>query len=135
MMKRISRLISTFASTLVLLISTCPTAQAEFKGQMRRDLEWNLSVDNSSTTGGTAVTVYYLGSTRDDLEFRTVPGGDRVQLSFPKPGRGVKRIIIEVDPPNGQTIPVDLNQPPYIGSIAETVVGRGHLVFDVVDAQ
>lgn len=130
---RLKRLISTFACTFALLISTCPTVHAEFKGQMRRDLDWSLNVDNSSTTGGTAITVYYLGSRGGDIEFRTVPGGDRVQLFFPKPGRGVRRIIIEVDPPNNHTIPVDLSQPPYIGSIAETVVGRGHLVFDVVD--
>ena len=130
---RINRLIFTFACTIALLISTCPTTQAEFKGQLRRDLDWSLNVDNSSTTGATAITVYFLGSRGGDIEFRTVPGGDRVQLFFPKPGRGVRRIIIDVDPPSNQTIPVDLSQPPFIGSIFETVVGRGHLVFDVVD--
>jgi hypothetical protein len=33
-MKRISRLISTFACALAVLISTCPSVQAEFKGQL-----------------------------------------------------------------------------------------------------
>ena len=58
-----------------LLISTCPTARAEFKVRCV-GLEWNLSVV-IVTTGGTAVTVYLGGHVT--CQFWTVPGGDRVR--------------------------------------------------------
>jgi hypothetical protein len=124
-------------AALAMLIWMCPPAQAEFKGQLLRNLEWELTVDNSSTTGGTAVTVDYLSSrsdeneiSREKIEIRLVPGSERVRLFFSAPGRGVKRIIIEVDAPAGATIPVDIIQN---GSIAVTIQGYGRLVFEVVD--
>jgi phage terminase large subunit-like protein len=129
------RMICTLAA-LAMLIWTCPPAQAEFKGRLQRDLDWTLDVDNSSTTGETAVTVRYLSNRRneneissEEIEIGLVPGSERVQLFFSKPARNVRRIIIEVDPPTTATIiPLDINQN---GSIAVTIQGR--LVFDVVD--
>ena len=47
----IKRTICTFAA-LAMLIWTCPPAQAEYKGELQR-LDWQLTVDNSSTTGST----------------------------------------------------------------------------------
>jgi len=134
MMKRMT---CTLAA-LAMLIWTCPPAQAEFKGRLQRDLDWALTVDNSSTTGETAVTVRYLSNRRneneissEEIEIRLVPGSERVQLLFSKPARNVRRIIIEVDPPATFTIiPLDINQD---GSIAVTIQGYGRLVFDVVD--
>jgi hypothetical protein len=130
------RMICTLAA-LATLIWMCPPAQAEYKGQLR-NLAWELAVDNSSTTGGTAVTVHYLSNRRDEdeisreeIEIRLVPGSARVRLFFAKPGRAVRRIIIEVDPPTGETIiPVEINQN---SSIVETIQGYGRLVFDVAD--
>jgi hypothetical protein len=124
-------------AALAMLIWSCPPAQAEFKGQLLRNLDWELTVDNSSTTGGTAVTVDYLGTrgdeneiSRERIEIRLVPGSERVRLFFSQPGRGVKRIIIEVDAPEGATIPVDIIQN---GSTAVTLQGYGRLVFEAVD--
>lgn len=132
-----NRIICTVAA-LAMLFWTSPPARAEFKGRLQRDLDWALNVDNSSTTGETAVTVRYLSDRRNDneisseeLEIRLVPGSERVQLSFSKPARNVRRIIIEVDPPANETIiPLEVNQN---GSIAVTIQGYGRLVFDVVD--
>jgi len=130
------RMICTFAG-LAMLIWMCPPAQAESRGQLLRNLDWELTVDNSSTTGGTAVTVEYLSSkgdesviSRESIEIRLVPGSERVRLFFSKPGRGVKRIIVEVDAPAGATIPVDIIQN---GSMAVTIQGYGRLVFEAVD--
>lgn len=124
-------------AALAMLIWTCPPAQAEFKGQLLRNLDWELTVDNSSTTGATALTVEYLSTrgdeneiSRERIEIRLVPGSERVRLLFSKPGRGVRRIIIEVDAPTGASIPVDIIQD---GSSAVTVQGYGRLVFEAVD--
>lgn len=132
-----NRMICTVAA-LAILSWTSPPALAEFKGRLQRDLDWALNVDNSSTTGETAVTVHYLSNRRneneissEELEIRLVPGSERVRLSFSKPARNVRRIIIEVDPPANETIiPLDVNQN---GSIAVTIQGYGRLVFDVTD--
>jgi len=53
------RLICTIAA-FAMLIWTGPPAQAEYKGELRRDIEWFLNVDNSAAAGITAVTVHYL---------------------------------------------------------------------------
>ncbi|MCM3900104.1 MAG: hypothetical protein ND866_00200 [Pyrinomonadaceae bacterium] len=143
-MKRINRLISTFACTLALLISTCPPAQADHQGELRRDLAWNLNVDNSSASAKTSVTVHYLISrndeieiSREEIEIFTIPSGSpdpnagRVQLRFPKPGRGVRRIIIDVDPPINTSITVNVSQ--FAAFPADIGPGFGRLVFDIID--
>ena len=119
---------------LAMLIWECPPAQAEYQGELRRDLDLVLNVDNSSAASRTAVTVHYLSSgrdeneiSRDEIEIRLVPAGGRVQFVFSKPGRGVRRIIVDVDAPKSTTIDVDF------AGFPERIEGHGHLVFDVVD--
>jgi hypothetical protein len=116
-------------AALAMLIGICPPAQADFKGMLNRDQDGVLSVDNSSTTGATAITVYYLSSRREDIEIFRAPGGARIQFPFAAPGRGVTRVIIEVSPPINQTIPVELSQNGI--SFFHTSVGDTRLVFDV----
>jgi hypothetical protein len=116
-------------AALAMLIWICPPAQADFKGLLQRDQAGVLSVDNSSTTGATAITVYYLSSRRQDIEIFRAPGGARIQFLFAAPGRGVGRVIIEVSPPIDQTIPVELLQNGI--SFFHTSVGDARLVFDV----
>ena len=129
------RMICTFA-VLAMLVWTCPPAQAKFMGTLQRDQDWLIHFDNSSSCCGTGMTVYYLGNGRVlGLEIFTVPGisdesQGRVEYAFSKPGRGVGRIIIEVDPgSDALDIPVEINQ---IGSsFTATLHGSGRLVFDV----
>ena len=116
-------------AALGMLICIPPPAQADFKGMLQRDQDGVLSVDNSSTTGATAITVYYLSSRREDIEIFRAPGGARIQFPFAAPGRGVGRVIIEVSPPINQTIPVELLQNGI--SVFHTSVGDSRLVFDV----
>jgi hypothetical protein len=104
----------------------CPPAQADFKGILKSGLD-GVSVDNSSTTRH--CMVYYLSSKREDIEMLRVSGGARIQLPFAAPGKGVRRVIIEVSPPINQTIPVELSQNGI--SFFHTSVGDTRLVFDV----
>lgn len=131
------RLICTIAA-LAVLTWTCLPAQAEYKGELRRDIEWVINVDNSASSGNTAVTVHYLIGksgekeiSRDEIEIALVAGQARTQLIFSKPGRGVRRIIIEVDPPQGATIDVEIST--QNTSLPHRVEGRSSLVCDVVD--
>lgn len=82
---------------LAVLILTCSTAQAVFKGTLQRDA-WVMEFASSSA-GTTAITVYYLGRELRVKGIISVPAAATVQHTFPKPGSGVKRIIIEADPP------------------------------------
>ena len=116
-------------AVLAMLIWSCPTVQADFKGILKWDQDGVISVDNSSTTGATAITVYYLSSRREDIEIFRAPGGARIQFPFAAPGRGVRRVIIELSPPINQTIPVELSQNGI--TFNHTSVGDTRLVFDV----
>ena len=122
----IKRMIYTLAA-LAMLTWTCPPAQAEYKGSLQRDSDWTLNVGNGGTGGITAVTVFYLGRS-DESEFRTVPVAGRVSLAFLKPGRGVSRIIVEVNPPRGQSVPVELVQDQSYTWMSE---GDSRVVFNV----
>ena len=113
---------------LAVLMLTCSPAQALFMGTLQREA-WMLEIASASPDT-TAVTVYYLGNGLQVMEIISVPAGDTVQQVFAKPGKNVRRIIIEVDAPAGATIPVDIIQN---GSIAVTIQGYGRLVFEVVD--
>jgi hypothetical protein len=131
------RMFCTLAA-LAMLIWTAPPARAEFKGELLREMDWLIHFDNSSTSGSTAMTVYYLGSRGVmDLNIFTVPGNSddsqgRVEYAFSKPGRGVRRIIVEVDPPTEfLDIPVEISQTGR--SLFATLHGSGRLVFNVVD--
>lgn len=116
-------------AALAMLIWICPPAQADFKGILKVNQDGVITVDNSSSTGATAITVYYLSSRREDIEFLSAPGGARIQFTLAAPGRGVRRVIIEVSPPINQTIPVELSQNGI--SFFHTSVGDTRLVFDV----
>jgi hypothetical protein len=123
-------------SVLAILTFNCPLAQAKYLGTLQKDQDWLINFDNSSSCCFTAMTIYYLGDRGVlDLELITVPGVSdesqgRVQYTFGKPVRGVKRIIIEVDPGNDALdIPVEINQ--NGSSLGATLHGSGRLVFDV----
>jgi len=90
----------TLMCALAVLLLTCSTAQALFMGTLQREA-WMLEIASASPDT-TAVTVYYLGNGLQVMEIISVPAGDTVQQVFAKPGKNVRRIIIEVDPsPNG----------------------------------
>ncbi len=126
-MKRMKRLIATFACAVAVLIWTCAPAQAEFRGVLRSDQDWVINVDNAATGGITGITVYFLGKKPQDFEF-TVPIGGRVQYPFEKVGKDVTRIIIEVDSPQGATLTVEVSQN---NSVVTNCFGYCHLVFNV----
>lgn len=135
------RMICTLAA-LAMLIWTCPTAQAEYQGELGRDIDWQVNVDNAGAAGKTAVTVHYLIGrsgekeiSRDEIEIGLVEAGARTQLIFSKPVRGVRRIIVEVQQPMSTTIDVEVTQdgPPFPRSFPARLERPGSLVFDVVD--
>ena len=135
------RIICTLAA-LALLIWAGPPARAEYRGELRRDIAWQVQVDNSASAGRTAVTVHYLiGRSgekeigRDEIEIGLVEANARTQLIFSKPGRGVRRIIIEVDAPLNVVIDVEITQdgPPFPRSFPQRFERPGSLVFDIVD--
>ena len=137
----IKRMVCTLAA-LAMLIWICPPAQAEFRGQLLRDIDWILNFDNSAAAGPTAVTVHYLIGksgekeiSRDEIEIASVDATARTQLIFSTPGRGVRRMIIEVEPPRGATIDVEVTQsaPFQNSSFPQRFEGPGSMVFDVVD--
>jgi hypothetical protein len=129
-------------AALAMLIWTCPPAQAEFKGELRRNIHWQVNVDNSANPGPTAVQVHYLIGrsgekeiSRDEIEIALVAANARTELIFSTPGRGVRRIIIEVDQAIGVTIDVEITQdgPPFPTSFPHRFESPGSLVFEVVD--
>jgi hypothetical protein len=123
------RLIYTLAA-LAMVTGACSLAQAEFLGFMHRDRDWNFVVNNNGVLGFTAVTVHYIGKS-DKVETRRVDPGTATTLRFARPGRGTSRIIIDVDPPKGATVPVEVDD--GVTSVPETIVLRGSMVFDVID--
>ena len=120
----INRRIATCACAIAALLWVCPPVRAEYKGELLRDLDQTINFDNSASTGKTAITVYYLGSKPGEIEFTAAPGA-RVQYIAPKPGKGVTRVIVEVDPPSGATPFVEVSGHPH------TCNGHTRLVFDV----
>jgi hypothetical protein len=81
---------------LAVLMLTCSPAQALFMGTLQREA-WMLEIASASPDT-TAATVYYLGNGLQVVEIMSVPAGGTVQQVFAKPGKNVRRIIIEVDP-------------------------------------
>ncbi len=79
----------------VLVLASTPV-QAEFKGTLQREQAWLLEVASASpeTTAMFAGFVDRLGN----VEGQVIQVSEPVQeILFPKPGRGVTRIIVEVD--------------------------------------
>ena len=137
-MRKINRLISTFACAIAVLIWTCAPAQARFKGTLQRGAAWSVQISGANAnTDDTAVTVFYLGDNVDAQVITTVKPGEIFSKTFAKIPRHVKRIIIEVDLPedgSGSAFVVvsqklNLYEEVFIaGSPSE-----GRWVFDVVD--
>jgi hypothetical protein len=130
------RLVCTL-TLLAMLIWTCTPAHAEYQGELLRDLAWQINVDNSEAGGKTAVTVHYLSGrsgekeiSRNEIEIGLVAAGARTQLVFSTLGKGISRIIVEVDAPLNTHITVNVSQ---AASYPADIVGYGRLVFNVVD--
>jgi hypothetical protein len=88
------------------------------------------------------VTVHYLIGrsgekeiSRDEIEIASVEAGARTQLIFSNLGRGVRRIIIEVEQCPTASIDVEVTQdgPPFPRSFPARLEFPGSLVFAVVD--
>jgi hypothetical protein len=107
MMKK--RLICTLAA-LAIFIGTCPQAGAAWVGRLPRDQDWQLEL-TGATNSTYSLTVYYLDARGSEvIGIMTVAGTDPVTQTFPKPGRSVKRIVIEVDPTPGSQCAIRINQ-------------------------
>jgi hypothetical protein len=105
-MKRMKRLIATYACALAVLVWTCAPVRAETFGTLAHDQDWTLQVTNSTNDYG-AVRVYYVGRALDVIDVFTVPastaqGNSVVERTLPAPGKRVKQVVIEVDPPFGE---------------------------------
>ena len=137
------RLTCTLA-TLALVMATSIPARAEFKGTFQRDVPWMLEITSASFDNITA-TVCYLGRNLEVIELVTVQPGTTVQVNIPKPGRGVRRVVVDVDLP----FPESLTEPPvsfarirmvqgglsFIDVITSSGPGDTHrFVFNVVDS-
>src|SRR5256886_17455524 len=96
-MKKVKRMISTFACAVAVLIWTCAPVQAEFFGTLRSDQDWVINVDNSSSNAVSSISVNCLGKKPQNFEF-TLPPGGRAQYPFAKVGKDVTRIVIYMDP-------------------------------------
>lgn len=123
MMQRIMRRLT----VLVMVMFTCSPVWAEYAGTLQRDQPFTVSI-TSASTDTVAVTVYYLDNRGTaNIEFMSVSeSGVQVQQEFPRPGKGVRRVIIEVDPPSGGTASLRIDQFPPVN-----VDGSVRIVFDV----
>ena len=114
-------------ATLAMVMCTYVPARAEFIGSLPRDQDWTIEITNA-TNSTTAETVYYVDKRGlDVIETLTVIGTDPVQKTLPKPGNGVRRIIIQVDLSGGTQTTIRINQGAPI-----TIDASTRLVLDVV---
>jgi len=123
----IKRRIATYACALAALSWICAPARAEYKGELPADRDFTINVDNSAVTGKTALTVYYLGKRPDEVEF-TTPAGAQVSYVAPKPGKGVTRVIVQVDPPTNGAPSIEVASN---ASFPHNCLGHTVLVFNV----
>ena len=121
------RRIATYSCALAAMIWICAPARAEYKGELPRDHDITINFDNSAVSGKTAITVFYLGNRPDEIEF-TAPAGARVSYVAPKPGKGVTRVIVQVDPPTNGTPSIEVASN---ASFFHNCFGHTVLVFDV----
>lgn len=121
------RRIATYSCALTALLWICAPARAEYKGELPREHDITINIDNSAVAGKTAITVFYLGNRPDEIEF-TAPAGGHISYVAPKPGKSVTRIIVQVDPSNtgAPSIEVVSN-----ASFPHNCLGHTVLVFDV----
>ena len=109
----------------------CPGPTSRYDKQDRNENRWLCisSCANRYAAGKTAITVHFYGKRFEDIEFRMVGAGPqegRVHLVFPKPGKDVTRILIEVDAPSQHSeVRIDVNQNESF------FIGYGRMVFEV----
>ena len=123
-------------SVLAILVLSSGPAHAASKGSMQRDV-WSLELDNTAVDA-TTMTVYYMGKRLQVVSLITVPGGVQgFSQSMPKPGKGIRRVIIDVDPPDNGRVTARINQGAIVavsedlGSVAGGPGQSYRLVFDV----
>src|SRR5262245_44165645 len=121
------RRMATCLCSLTALIWICAPALAEYKRELPRDHDITINFDNSAVSGKTAITVFYLGNRPDEIEF-TAPPGARVSYVAPKPGKGVTRVIVQVDPPTNGTPSIEVASN---ASVFHHCLAHPVLVFDV----
>ena len=127
-MKKMKRLISTFACALAMVMLTYIPAHDEFLGTLQRDQPWTLSIDNSNNTSAAGVTIYYLWGRNVEVDIHTVAAIESLSLSDLRIPRGTRRIIIELDPSRGFSTPVLITQ----GPVGFSIFDPSRLVIDVV---
>lgn len=121
------RRIALCSCALASLLWMCATTRAEYKGELPRDHDITINIDNSAVAGKTAITVFYLGNRPDEIEF-TAPAGGQMSYVAPKPGKGVTRIIVQVDPPNNGAPSIEVVSN---ASFPHNCFGHTVLVFNV----
>jgi hypothetical protein len=123
---RTTRTIAFILAAIAMMMWTYVPVRAEYLGRLPKDQEFTVEVTNAASST-TAVTVYYLDRRGlDVVGVVTVVGTVPVQQTFPKPGNGVRRVIIEMDPSPGQQAQLRINQGAPI-----TIENGLRLVFDV----
>lgn len=91
------RLTCTLAALALVMTISIP-GRAEFTGKLQRDQPWMLEITSGSFDNITA-TVCYLGRNLEVIELVTVQPGATVQTNIARPGRGVRRVVVDVDLP------------------------------------
>lgn len=125
-MKNTRRLTCALATLAIVMCTYVPT-RAEYLGTLSQDQDWTIEITNA-TIAPSSVTVYYLDKRGlDVIGVMTVQGTNAVSQTFPKPGRNVRRVNIEVDPASGSFVTLRIN-----GGGAITIERSIRLVFDTV---
>ena len=123
----------TYALAVSMALSTANLAHAEsvFMGTVDRDRPWTMNVDNSAAAGPTSLTISYLTTaTRSRTVLLSVSATGRQAFRDLKMPRGTRRIVLEVSPPRGASIDIEISQPDV--SLTHRVEGGATLVFGVV---
>jgi hypothetical protein len=123
-MKGIKMFVCMLASFAVIVSAYAPT-RADYGGRLPRDQDWTMEIQNV-TNSTTTFTVYYVDRRGlDVIATRTVVGTAPTPETFPKPGRDVRRVIIDIDPTTGAPTNFRMNN----GAAIQIEDGK-RLVFD-----
>ena len=107
------RLICTVVALTLVMWAYIPS-RAEYAGNVARDFGFTIEIQNTIDST-TTVTVYYVDSKGlDVIGTLTVQGPTPFREAFPKPGKAVTRVIIDVDPSFGTQTSLRLNDGPPI---------------------
>jgi len=114
------RLVGALAVPFVLMSTgNLAAADSRFVGTLDRDHPWTLNVDNSSTPGSTAVTIVYLTTaTKSESVLLSVYGHGRQQFADLRIPNHTRRIVLEVSPPLGGVIDVEITQSTTAGNVS-----------------